>query len=481
LSWQMTVKRHRITLFLTVAFFLLVATLFIVGWQGASHLHRLESRMEKAVYKKWQNQLLIHEAFRLSDENSRLTLLVFLMDDPNEISRTLDQRSQNTARISELVKAIRPGLGTEEEKRLFAAVEATRSPYVKSYQQALALLLTEHKRDEARQMMLITVRPNLITYHDAWNAFDQFEAAEINQAVFQSRAEYAVEQRTFVLTLVLANLIAGAIALFTVVRMHRETAERRRAEQALQEAHAQLELRVQERTAKLEAANKEIESFSYSVSHDLRAPLRHIQGYVEMLQRTTEGQLSDKARRFLKTISDASEDMGRLIDDLLSFSRLGRTEKQETIVDLNQMVQDTRRRLEMATLDRNIMWKIAPLPPALGDPAMLNQVLFNLIGNAVKYSRARDPAEIEISCTGEESGRLVFKVHDNGAGFDMQYADKLFGVFQRLHRPEDFEGTGIGLATVRRILTRHGDRVWAESELDKGATFYFTLKPATAV
>jgi len=404
-----------------------------------------------------------------------------MTDDPNEINRLLDQRRRNTDSISELLLAIKPRLDTENEKRLFAAVDAAREPYIQSYQQALALLLTGHNRGEARQMMMNTVRPRLTTYHDAWTIFRQYEADEMDQAIVEGKAEYAAGQREFLLTLILANLIAIAIALFTVMHMHREIAVRLRAEQSLQEARDQLELRVQERTAELEAAYKELEAFSYSVSHDLRAPLRHVHGYVEMLAKATAGQVTPKAQRYLKTITEASEDMGRLIDDLLSFSRMGRAEIRESIVDLDKMVQDTRRGLEMETKNRKIVWKIAPLPPVFGDPTMLKQVLTNLIGNAVKYSRGRDPAEIEIGRAGEENGRPIFFVRDNGAGFDMQYAHKLFGVFQRLHRADEFEGTGIGLAIVRRILTRHGDRIWAESELDKGATFYFTLKPATTV
>ncbi len=233
---------------------------------------------------------------------------------------------------------------------------------------------------------------------------------------------------------------------------------------------------LQNRTNELENANKELESFSYSVSHDLRAPLRHIHGYVEMLTGVTEGQLSDKAKRYLKVITDASVEMAQLIDDLLAFSRMGRIEFHESAVSLDVCVRETIKGLEMATKGRNINWKIASLPNVQGDAAMLKQVFSNLLGNAVKYSRKRDPAEIEIGQAGEEDGRAVFFVRDNGAGFDMKYGHKLFGVFQRLHRAEEFEGTGIGLATVRRIISRHGGRTWAEGESGKGATFYFTLK-----
>jgi PAS domain S-box-containing protein len=226
----------------------------------------------------------------------------------------------------------------------------------------------------------------------------------------------------------------------------------------------------------LAVVNQELEAFSYSVSHDLRAPLRHIHGYVEMLRGATDGQLSDKAKHYLTTITDASVEMGDLIDGLLTFSRLGRTEIRGTSVDVGELVQHAIRGLEMAVKGTQIVWRLGPLPRVIGDAALLKQVISNLIDNAIKYSRTRDPATIEIGCAGEEAGRVILFVRDNGVGFDMRYAHKLFGVFQRLHRSDEFEGTGIGLATVRRIVGRHGGRVWAEGALNAGATFYFTLE-----
>ena len=237
--------------------------------------------------------------------------------------------------------------------------------------------------------------------------------------------------------------------------------------------------KVQATNQQLELANQELESFSYSVSHDLRAPLRHIQGYVEMLTREANGGLSDKAQRYLRTIADAGREMGVLIDDLLAFSRMGRKDMAEGSVDLAALVAEVRRSLQPTVPDREIQWDVGPLPTVRGDAAMLRQVLVNLLGNAVKYTRGRAPATIAVGTDGLEENRVIFFVRDNGAGFDMKYADKLFGVFQRLHRADEFEGTGIGLATVRRIIARHGGRTWAKGTVNNGATFYFSLQPAT--
>lgn len=262
--------------------------------------------------------------------------------------------------------------------------------------------------------------------------------------------------------------------------LRHEVSDRRRAEEQVRALNTDLERRVAERTNALEIANKELESFSYTVSHDLRAPLRHVLGYVEMLEEETTGQLPGEGQRYLDTIRTSTLEMNALIDDLLAFARMGRTELQESDVDLDVMVQDTIRKQAEATAGRQIAWTIEPLPVVVGDKALLQQVMTNLIGNAIKYSRKRQHAQIAIGRAGEEHERAIFFVRDNGAGFDMQYAQKLFGVFQRLHRADQFEGTGIGLATVQRIIARHGGRVWADAELDKGATFYFTLKTAAS-
>jgi signal transduction histidine kinase len=244
-------------------------------------------------------------------------------------------------------------------------------------------------------------------------------------------------------------------------------------DRALQHARDDLERRVRDRTAALTEANSELEAFSYSVSHDLRAPLRHIGGFASLLSHSAGADLNEKSRRYLQTICDAAAQMGRLIDDLLAFSRMSRSELARGRVDLDDLVRDVKNEVHTET-GRKVVWTVGPLPAVTGDRSMLRLVFVNMLSNALKYTRTREVAEIEIGAV-RQDGFVIVHVTDNGVGFDMQYVDRLFGVFQRLHRAEEFEGTGIGLANVRRIIRRHGGDAWAEGRVDQGATFYVSI------
>lgn len=251
--------------------------------------------------------------------------------------------------------------------------------------------------------------------------------------------------------------------------------QREKVEEALRILQDNLEEQVKARTAELAAANRELEAFSYSVSHDLRAPLRHIVGFVQLLQKQAHDQLGEAGQRHLQIITQAASRMGKLIDDLLQFSRMGRSAMRKTSVPVATVVEEVRQELQTDLNGTRVEWVIGDLPHVQADPALLKVVLGNLLSNALKYSRKREGARIEVGTLDAAGDELTIFVRDNGVGFDMQYAERLFGVFQRLHQAEEFEGTGIGLAIVQRIIHRHGGRVWAEGVPDRGATFYFSL------
>jgi PAS domain S-box-containing protein len=269
------------------------------------------------------------------------------------------------------------------------------------------------------------------------------------------------------------RLHGGEITHF--VGIMQDVSQRKQAESQIRELNEQLEYRVRQRTSELQCANQELEAFTYSVSHDLRAPLRHIKGFLDLLSTTALPALSQEEREYLTHISKSAQHMDRLIDDLLLFSKITQASLQPQAIDLNKLVDEVISEIQPETKGRTVRWKKSELSVVQADPNLLRQVFWNLLSNAVKYTRPRNPAEIEIGTRDVDPNESVIFVRDNGVGFDMRHIDKLFGVFRRLHSSEQFEGTGVGLANVRRIILRHGGRTWAEGKPDGGATFYFSL------
>jgi PAS domain S-box-containing protein len=256
-----------------------------------------------------------------------------------------------------------------------------------------------------------------------------------------------------------------------ILETNNDITQRKRGEEEVRKLNQELG----KRTVELEAINKELEAFAYSISHDLRAPLRHMVGFTELLQKNASSVVDEKGRRYMSTILESAKRMGTLIDDLLAFSRIGRAETRESTVNLEQLVKEVQSEVAQEAEGRNITWKLGPMPELYGDRSMLKVALVNLLSNAIKFTRPRPQPEIEVGCAEKQNDGIVVFVRDNGVGFDMKYAHKLFGVFQRLHRAEEFEGTGIGLATVQRIIHRHGGEVWAEGFVDRGATIFFSV------
>jgi len=324
------------------------------------------------------------------------------------------------------------------------------------------------------QSMLLVVPPekhqeleNLLSRIRKGERVDHFETVRTRKD--GSRIDVA-------LTLSPVNDAQGVVSGASVIG--RDITRRKQAELEIQALNRDLELRSVELSslvAQLTDSVKELESFSYAVSHDLRAPLRHLDGFLALLYKREYSRLDDSAKHYLDCALQASQRMGRLIDDLLQFSRLGRSEIHKMPVDLNVVVDQVRNELEPEAQDRSVVWRLGTLPNVWADQSMLRQVMENLIVNALKFTRKCPAAEIEIGSQAGADGEVVIFVRDNGVGFDMRYYSKLFQVFQRLHGEQEFEGTGVGLATARRVIVRHGGRIWAEGIVGKGANFYFCL------
>jgi signal transduction histidine kinase len=409
------------------------------------HEDILDAESTSRGYRLTQNEELLkdfHAEYKELEHDVK-TLVDLVADIPSQ-----------TGRVHELQLRLRVRMEHLEE-----SIKLTVGHALTLEQQNVRVQEGSKLRAEMEQRLeeIITVQNRLLAESTAHNA---------RMAAFNQR---------LLLTLCTGSII---FSLATAWITWRELKRRYLAENNLRDANRHL-LRVQEnlRHAKdtAEAINKELESFSYSVSHDLRAPIRHIGSFAELLNQTNQARLDDDGRHYLGTISSAAGHMGKLIDGLLEFFRMGRIEMRRNQINTGELVAEVVREMAPSLAGRDIAWDIGPLPEVVGDRAMLKQVWANLLSNAVKYSRNRKSAAVAVHCRRSDPKLWEFSVQDNGTGFDMRYASKLFGVFQRLHHVDEFEGTGIGLANVYRIILRHGGRVWAEGKVDAGSTFYFTL------
>jgi light-regulated signal transduction histidine kinase (bacteriophytochrome) len=295
------------------------------------------------------------------------------------------------------------------------------------------------------------------------------------EMVFKGYSTGAVD---YLLKPIVPAILLAKVEVFVELAIARQHLQAEIAERARIAAEiSSLNAALAERNRDLIAANADLETFSYSVSHDLRAPLRHITAFITMIEESLGEKLQPNDRSRMNMVKDGARRMAQIIDDLLSFSKIGRAEMRKAPVDLNTLVREALSRIEPELANRRIDWTIRQLPEVRGDYNLLRQVLVNLVSNAVKYTRPRDPAKVEIESV-PGNGEMIVAIRDNGVGFDMEYAGKLFGVFHRLHGENEFEGTGIGLANVRRIVQRHGGRVWAEGKVGHGAAFYFSIPAA---
>lgn len=385
-----------------------------------------------------------HRRFLVTGDPSYLKAYETLRERGPEYLRYLqdltDPESAQRVRLEQLEQLMQKQLRAEQ-----AAIELRRET---GFEAVRAIALAGAAKEE------------LDTAHRLQAQMEQEETKGLQRRVIES----ATSTRSSIVLLILGAMLLFVLLAAVYYLIRHDITERRRVAEELHH-----------RGEQLQAANKELEAFSYSVSHDLRAPLRHIDGYASLLAKAAATTLDAKGKRYLQTISESATRMGQLIDDLLVFSRMGRQEMLHAPVNLDQLVKSVLHDLRPDLQERHISWTIDSLPEVQGDAAMLRQVFANLLANAIKFTGTRPDARIEVGSRRTDPAEVVLFVRDNGVGFDMQYADKLFGVFQRLHRADEFEGTGIGLANVRRIIHRHGGKTWAEGALGEGATFYFTL------
>jgi PAS domain S-box-containing protein len=414
-----------------------------------------------------------HAAIEIQRMNAQLELRV--RERTAELARALEELSASRARVAGIVdSAMDAIISVDESQSVVLFNAAAEKMFGITEGEALGSSLDRFIPQRFRA-----------AHKKHVESFGKTGVTSRNMGALGSISGLRADGEEFPIEASISQVQVAGQKLFTVIL--RDITERRRAEEEIRTLNRDLEQRVQRRTAELEATNRELEAFSYSVSHDLRAPLRHADGFAKILMEDFGETLPAEGVRYLERIRQASRHMGQLIDDLLQLSRIGRSPLAMRLANLDEIVMEIRASLEAESNGRKIEWRIERLPAVRCDAPLVRQVLFNLMSNAVKYSRPRDHAVIEVGTSAVTDGGVdaadagpAFFVRDNGVGFDMKFAGKLFGVFQRLHRRDEFEGTGVGLATAQRIVHKHGGRIWAEAEPGRGATFWFTLGPQHA-
>jgi len=426
------------------------------------------------------------ETFTAAESNIRLAinrLKILTVNDSqqHQLADNLDsEMNQGVAFLHRIIQLRRQGVtGTEGLKGISEAIKPVSLALNKTYADLMNNESELLKSQSSKQAIASRRALRLELWGGVFALLLMLSVLMVflRESSIRMRAEHELAVTNAQLEQRVRDRMADLERVNTLLRS--ENRERIAAEEEIRLLNAVLEQRVTERTAQLQSANQEMEAFCYSVSHDLRAPLRHIDGFSKILRDDFGAQMDPEATHCLNRIQTAIHNMGHLVDDLLNLSRLTRSEMATRPVVLANLVKSVLNEMEPDLAGRNIDWKIGALPTVIGDPRLLKQVFVNLLSNSLKFTRRCDHAVVEVSLLQKDRESIVV-IRDNGVGFDMKYADKLFGVFQRLHPSQQFEGTGVGLATVQRIIQKHGGRVWAESQPGNGASFYFTVNPAPA-